>query len=84
MIARALIALIKLYKRFLSPRLPNRCRFHPTCSEYAIEALSLHGLLRGGAMAVGRLLRCHPLHKGGLDSVSEPRDSYLLKLKEWD
>jgi putative membrane protein insertion efficiency factor len=79
MIKRAIIAVIGLYKRFVSPLLPNRCRFHPTCSDYTIEALRRHGLLRGGAMAAGRLLRCNPLFKGGPDPVPEARESYLLE-----
>ena len=65
--------LLKVYKGALSPvlhsigGLPGSCRFQPTCSEYAALAISKHGLLRGGAMAVWRLLRCHPLAKGGYD-----------------
>ncbi|RMH16183.1 MAG: membrane protein insertion efficiency factor YidD [Acidobacteria bacterium] len=62
-----LIALLRLYKRLVSPLLPRACRFAPTCSEYAVLALRKHGVLRGGALAVGRLLRCHPLHPGGID-----------------
>jgi putative membrane protein insertion efficiency factor len=78
MIRRLLIAVIGLYKRFVSPLLPNRCRFHPTCSEYAMEALQRHGLLRGGALAAGRLLRCSPLSRGGIDPVPEKKEDYLL------
>lgn len=83
MIARALIGLIGLYKRHISRHLPKRCRFHPTCADYAAEALRRHGLMRGGSMAAARLLRCNPLHPGGLDPVPGDRDSYLLTGKEW-
>ena len=78
MITRALIGLISLYKKLVSPLLPGRCRFHPTCAEYAREALQRHGLLKGAAMAAGRILRCHPLHPGGVDKVPERREPYLL------
>jgi putative membrane protein insertion efficiency factor len=67
--ARAAVAFLDLYKRFLSPILPRACRFEPTCSVYAREAIARHGLGRGISLAVGRLLRCHPFHKGGLDPV---------------
>jgi uncharacterized protein len=61
------IALLALYKRRVSPLLPPSCRFTPTCSEYASLAIAKHGVVRGGALAVGRLLRCHPFHPGGVD-----------------
>ncbi len=61
------IALLALYKRRVSPLLPPSCRFTPTCSEYASLAIAKHGAVRGGALAVGRLLRCHPFHPGGVD-----------------
>jgi uncharacterized protein len=57
------------YKRFVSPLLPPACRFSPTCSEYAAEAVEKHGVLRGGTLAVGRLVRCGPWHPGGYDPV---------------
>ena len=72
--ARALLA---FYKHAVSPALhaiaPGACRFQPTCSEYAAIAVAEHGMLRGSLMALGRLLRCHPLHSGGFDPVPEKR-----------
>lgn len=72
-----LLAPIRLYRRFLSPLKPHgSCRFHPTCSAYAVEAITVHGAARGGLMALRRLGRCHPFHPGGFDPVppekSEP------------
>lgn len=60
---------IRLYKRWLSPLLPPACRFHPTCSVYALEALQKHGALRGVRLILWRLLRCQPFHPGGFDPV---------------
>jgi putative membrane protein insertion efficiency factor len=64
---RLLVALLVFYKRRISPLLPPACRFTPTCSEYARLALLKHGVLRGLALTTGRLLRCQPLHPGGVD-----------------
>ena len=61
--------ILGIYKTFLSPFLPPACRFEPTCSEYAAEAVERFGALRGGYMAARRVLRCHPFAKGGLDPV---------------
>ena len=66
---RAAILLLKGYKRFLSPLLPPACRFVPTCSEYAAEAIGKHGIVKGSALALWRLLRCNPLCRGGYDPV---------------
>lgn len=65
--ASALVAVIRCYQRLLSPLLGPRCRFRPTCSEYAVEAIRKYGVLRGSAKAVWRILRCHPWHPGGYD-----------------
>ncbi|MDE5069084.1 MAG: membrane protein insertion efficiency factor YidD [Trichodesmium sp. St11_bin5] len=64
-----LVRLIKGYKIFISPMLPPSCRFQPTCSEYAMEAIERFGIFKGTAMAVMRILRCHPFHPGGYDPV---------------
>jgi uncharacterized protein len=63
------IALIRIYRRVVSPMLPPACRFTPSCSLYALEAIEKYGLLRGGFMGVRRLLRCHPFSEGGYDPV---------------
>ncbi len=64
-----LIGMVRLYKTYVSPFLPSACRFEPTCSQYAIEALEKHGSIRGMGLAIYRLLRCQPLCKGGHDPV---------------
>ncbi len=63
------IKMIQFYKRFISPLLPPACKFVPTCSVYAIEAIERHGLLRGGWLAIKRVFRCNPLSRGGYDPV---------------
>ena len=65
--AVSLVGALGVYKQILSPLLPRACRFVPTCSEYARQALACHGLGRGLVMAVARLCRCHPFHSGGWD-----------------
>jgi uncharacterized protein len=60
-------ALIRGYQLALSPLLGPRCRFYPSCSQYALDAIAAHGVLRGGALALHRLARCHPWHPGGYD-----------------
>ena len=70
MTPRALvIGLLRLYKLVISPLLPPACRFQPTCSEYAMEAVARFGVWRGGGLALRRLLRCHPWSEGGFDPV---------------
>lgn len=71
---RLAIAAIKGYRYFLSPFFGQHCRFHPTCSAYAIEAMERHGATRGLWLAVRRIVRCHPLTEGGLDPVPAPGD----------
>jgi uncharacterized protein len=65
-----ILAMLRGYKWMISPLLPPSCRYLPTCSEFAVEAVERHGVLRGSLMATGRLLRCHPFAKGGYDPVS--------------
>ncbi|GGK93243.1 membrane protein insertion efficiency factor YidD [Mangrovihabitans endophyticus] len=71
-VARMLRAAVVAYRRYVSPALPARCRFYPSCSAYAVEAIERHGALRGTGLAVWRLLRCHPFHPGGYDPVPDP------------
>lgn len=68
-----LIALIRLYQLMISPFLGKHCRFHPSCSVYAREALILHGSLKGSGLILLRLLKCHPFHPGGIDLVPHQR-----------
>jgi len=68
-IARLLIALVQSYRAAISVLLPRACRFEPSCSAYAEEALARHGALAGAGLAIRRILRCHPFHSGGYDPV---------------
>jgi putative membrane protein insertion efficiency factor len=70
-----LLNLIRIYQRLLSPLFPPACRYVPTCSEYALQAVESQGALRGSFKALGRLLRCHPLARGGYDPVEQIRES---------
>jgi len=71
-IRHLLIALVRAYRYLLSPWIGQHCRFHPSCSVYALQALEQHGALRGSALALARLGRCHPFHPGGEDPVPPP------------
>ncbi len=71
---KLLIRTIKFYQRKISPGKPKCCRFIPTCSAYAIEAIEVHGAFKGTALAIYRLLRCHPLCKGGYDPVPPKKE----------
>ncbi|MBV9232539.1 MAG: membrane protein insertion efficiency factor YidD [Candidatus Eremiobacteraeota bacterium] len=64
------VAAIRTYRILISPLLPRACRFYPSCSEYAAEAIACHGMLRGGWLALRRLARCNPWHPGGVDFVA--------------
>lgn len=66
---KALQAPVRFYRRFISPLKPPTCRFYPTCSEYALEALEKHGAARGSWLTVKRICKCHPFHPGGVDHV---------------
>lgn len=74
----AVLGMLRGYKRFISPLLPAACRFQPTCSEYAADAVELHGVARGGWLALRRLLRCQPFCRGGIDPVPLPEQH-----REW-
>jgi len=67
--ARVLSGPIVAYRRWISPAMPARCRFYPSCSAYALEAIATHGAVRGTGLTLWRLLRCHPFHPGGYDPV---------------
>lgn len=64
-----LLILIRFYRRYISPLKAPTCIYTPTCSEYAMQAIEKYGVLKGGFMSIKRILRCHPLHKGGYDPV---------------
>jgi len=72
-IRKLLMLLVRLYQRAVSPLLPPACRFQPTCSHYAYEAVEAHGALRGVAMAIWRLARCNPLNDGGYEPLPTPK-----------
>ena len=71
---KILIIIIKGYGYLISPFLGNHCRYYPSCSSYAVEALEKHGAMRGTWLALKRILRCHPFHPGGVDPVPEPKE----------
>ncbi|MBQ7860914.1 MAG: membrane protein insertion efficiency factor YidD [Clostridia bacterium] len=73
---RALLAVIRFYRRHISPHLPPMCRYYPTCSCYAIEAIETHGALKGSLLAAWRVLRCNPLSPGGFDPVPPKKDRH--------
>ncbi|OFO53743.1 membrane protein insertion efficiency factor YidD [Nosocomiicoccus sp. HMSC059G07] len=66
---KIILQMIRFYQRYISPMSPPSCRFYPTCSQYAIEAVEEHGAFKGSYLAIRRILKCHPLHKGGFDPV---------------
>ncbi|WP_128773462.1 membrane protein insertion efficiency factor YidD [Actinomyces oricola] len=66
------LAPVRFYQRFISPLLPRSCRYYPSCSQYAVQAIQVHGVLKGGVLALWRLLRCNPMTGGGVDHVPEP------------
>lgn len=74
MLKSLLLAIIKIYQKFLSPLKPQpTCRFYPTCSSYGFEAIQRFGALKGGYLTVKRILKCHPFHPGGFDPVPEKK-----------
>lgn len=72
MLRKVLMLFIRGYQRFVSPFTPPRCRFQPTCSHYAMDALEQYGALKGTWLTIRRVLKCHPLHPGGWDPVPDP------------
>ncbi len=75
MIRKTLILLIKVYQKFLSPFCPGVCRYRPTCSAYFIEALQIHGVIKGCFLGIRRILRCHPWGGSGFDPVPPQKES---------
>jgi len=73
MIGRLLIGMVRAYQLLFSPWLGMHCRFHPTCSAYAVTAIERHGALKGVLLAAARIARCHPFHRGGYDPVPPHR-----------
>ena len=71
MLARPLLLLLRAYRKFLSPLLPDTCRFHPSCSHYAEQAVERHGAFKGSVLALRRVARCHPFTAGGDDPVPD-------------
>ena len=70
---RLVLAPIVAYQRVISPAFPRRCKYHPTCSEYAVQAISRYGILKGAVLATWRILRCNPFSHGGFDPVEDQR-----------
>jgi uncharacterized protein len=68
-VKKVIIFILKAYKRIISPILPDSCRFYPTCSEYAMQAVNKYGVLKGSIKSIYRILRCNPFNKGGYDPV---------------
>jgi putative membrane protein insertion efficiency factor len=67
--AQIVVAIVRMYQRLFSPLLGQRCKYHPSCSEYAVQAIESYGILRGAVLAVWRVLRCNPFSHGGFDPV---------------
>ena len=76
---RPLIWLIKFYKKAISPHTRPSCKYYPTCSQYALEAIERFGALKGGCMTIWRILRCNPFSKGGYDPVPEKKKGLKSK-----
>lgn len=71
---RVLVGGVTFYRKFISPLKPPTCRFYPTCSQYALDALEIHGPLKGSWLTVKRVCKCHPFHPGGIDYVPPAAD----------
>ena len=70
------VGIIKLYQTLLSPMLGPTCRFHPSCSHYAVDAITEHGMIRGCWISIKRILKCHPFNDGGYDPVPEKKEGF--------
>ncbi|CAM5345483.1 membrane protein insertion efficiency factor YidD [Bacillus safensis] len=68
------IGIIRFYQKCISPLTPPSCRFYPTCSNYGLEAIKTHGAVKGGWLTIKRILKCHPLHPGGIDPVPPKKE----------
>jgi hypothetical protein len=75
-LALPFIGIIRIYQVFISPLMGQNCRFYPSCSCYAHQALKTHGLARGSLLAIKRISKCHPLHPGGIDNVPERKQKH--------
>lgn len=75
LLARLLMLVVKFYRYFISPMMAPRCRFNPTCSRYALDAIQIHGAFKGSWLALKRIAKCHPLHAGGDDPVPPRKKS---------
>ncbi|WP_395338990.1 membrane protein insertion efficiency factor YidD [Ningiella sp. W23] len=75
-LSKPFIGAIDFYRSYMSPLLGQNCRFHPSCSCYARQALTTHGLMRGTMLTMKRIVKCHPLHPGGFDYVPEPKNNH--------
>lgn len=76
MVKRIVQAPIRFYRKFISPLKPPTCRFYPSCSIYALEAIEKHGAAKGTVMAAARIAKCHPFHPGGYDPVPDPVEKH--------
>ncbi|WP_076850153.1 membrane protein insertion efficiency factor YidD [Rubeoparvulum massiliense] len=82
MLAKSALSFIRFYQRYISPMSPPTCRFYPTCSHYAKEAIERHGFWYGGWLSVKRISKCHPLHSGGIDLVPDKKPSLCKILRK--
>ena len=80
---KTLLVIINFYRKFISPLTPPSCRFQPTCSQYALDAIDRFGAFKGGYLAIKRILRCHPFCKGGYDPVPQTLADAIGKNKKY-
>lgn len=74
-----MLSIIRFYQRYISPMLPPTCRYQPTCSQYGMEAIQYHGIIKGTWLMIKRILRCHPFHQGGFDPVPLKEETKMDK-----